>query len=106
DGVDQDSITEILAALQAHRYSTSNIAFGMGGALLQRLDRDTQRFALKCSAARVDGRWIDVYKQPVTDPGKLSKRGRLVTLTHPEFGTWKTVAAPAGVEDPLAFAPE
>src|SRR5262245_61164776 len=26
----------------------------------------------KCSAARIDGRWIDVYKDPVTDRGKQS----------------------------------
>ena len=42
-------------------------------ALLQQLNRDTQKFALKCSAARVNGKWIDVYKEPVTDKGKMSR---------------------------------
>ena len=105
DGVNPTSIRAILERVTTAGFATDNIAFGMGGALLQRLDRDTQRFALKCSAARIDGRWIDVYKQPVTDPGKLSKRGRLVTLMHPEFGTWKTVAAPDTLDDPLALEP-
>ena len=68
----------------------------MGGALLQRLDRDTQKFALKCSAARVDGRWIDVYKEPVTDPGKTSKRGRMTLARHVDTGEYRTVALPDG----------
>jgi nicotinamide phosphoribosyltransferase len=70
----------------------------MGVALLQRLDRDTQKFALKCSAARVDGKWIDVYKDPITDKGKQSKRGRMTLLQHREYGTFKTlpVSADAG----------
>jgi nicotinamide phosphoribosyltransferase len=66
----------------------------MGGALLQRLDRDTQKFALKCSAARVDGAWIDVYKDPVTDKGKQSKRGRMTLLQHREYGGFRTVPVP------------
>lgn len=52
----------------------------MGGALLQQLNRDTLRFALKCSAIDIGGQWHDVYKQPVTDPGKDSRAGRFVLL--------------------------
>jgi len=49
----------------------------MGGGLLQAVGRDDFRFAMKASAIRVDGEWRDVYKNPVTDSGKRSKRGRL-----------------------------
>jgi nicotinamide phosphoribosyltransferase len=77
DGINEESIAEILATLKAHQYSASNIAFGMGGALLQKLDRDTQRFAYKCSSATVDGAEVKVFKDPITDPGKRSKAGRL-----------------------------
>lgn len=77
DGVDQDSIAEILGALKGHGYSASNIGFGMGGALLQKLDRDTQKFAFKCSEATVEGKPVRVFKDPVTDRGKRSKAGRL-----------------------------
>ena len=77
DGVNPTSIKEILERLKAAGFAADNIAFGMGGALLQQLNRDTQKFAMKCSAARIGGRWIDVYKDPVTDPGKASKKGRL-----------------------------
>lgn len=95
DGVNPDSIRAILEHITTAGFAADNVAFGMGGALLQRLDRDTQKFALKCSAARVDGRWIDVYKDPVTDSGKQSKRGRLRLLRHREYGQFRTVPVPA-----------
>lgn len=77
DGVNPISIGTILQAMKEKLYSADNIAFGMGGALLQKVDRDTQKFAYKCSAIKVNGRWRDVYKQPITDKGKSSKKGRL-----------------------------
>ena len=95
DGINPHSIRAILERITSAGYATDNLAFGMGGALLQRLDRDTQKFALKCSAARVDGEWIDVYKDPVTDKGKQSKRGRMTLLRHREYGGFRTVPVPA-----------
>jgi len=77
DGVNQESIRDILEILKNEGFSADNIAFGMGGALLQKLDCDTFRFAMKASAICVDGEWRDVYKDPVTDSGKRSKKGRL-----------------------------
>ena len=79
DGVNELTIRNILGAFSAWGYSADNIAFGMGGALLQQVDRDTQKFAMKCSSAQVNGEWIDVQKDPITDSGKKSKAGR-VTL--------------------------
>ena len=63
-------------------WSADNIAFGMGGALLQIVDRDTQQFAMKCSAALINGEWRDVVKDPITDPGKRSKAGRVSLWTN------------------------
>lgn len=77
DGINLESIDEILTETEIAGYSSSNVSFGMGGALLQKVDRDTCKFAFKCSAALVDGTWIDVHKDPITDPGKTSKPGRL-----------------------------
>jgi nicotinamide phosphoribosyltransferase len=77
DGVNETSIQEILERLKAAGFAADNIAFGMGGALLQQMNRDTQKFAMKCSSARINGQWVDVFKDPVTDPGKVSKKGRL-----------------------------
>lgn len=76
DGVNELTIRSILGAFMALGYSADNIAFGMGGALLQQVDRDTQKFAMKCSAVEIGlGNWVDVQKDPITDPGKKSKAG-------------------------------
>jgi len=90
DGINPDMIEEILEAVTRAGFSTDNVAFGMGGGLLQQVDRDTQRFAMKASAARVKGLWRDVYKDPITDAGKVSKRGRL-TLVKDDFKNFRTV---------------
>jgi nicotinamide phosphoribosyltransferase len=80
DGINPDSIEAILAAMKAKRQSAENIAFGMGAALLQKVNRDTQRFAMKASAIRIAGKWRSIYKDPVTDPAKRSKAGRLALV--------------------------
>lgn len=77
DGVNQESVNKILQRLKDEGMSASNIAFGIGGSLLQKVNRDTMKFAYKCSAIVVDGSLREVYKQPVTDAQKISKRGRL-----------------------------
>lgn len=77
DGIDYDEIHRILGSMKQSGFSASNIAFGSGGALLQKHDRDEQKFALKCSAVFDRSAWSDVWKDPVTDPGKASKMGRL-----------------------------
>jgi nicotinamide phosphoribosyltransferase len=93
DGINQTSIREILEAATAAGYSADNLAFGQGGALLQILDRDTLKFAMKCSAAKINGEWVQVFKDPITDQGKQSKKGR-VTLYKDEKGKFFS-----GVED-------
>lgn len=104
DGINPVSIRAILERVTSYGYATDNLAFGMGGALLQQMNRDTQKFALKCSAARVDGEWIDVYKDPVTDKGKQSKRGRMTLMRHREYGYFKTVPLPDEGDTPLQGA--
>lgn len=77
DGINIDSIREILDYLESAGFSADNVVFGQGGALLQIVNRDDQKFAMKCSAIRVNGEWRNVYKDPITDPGKRSMKGRL-----------------------------
>jgi nicotinamide phosphoribosyltransferase len=88
DGITDETLVEVLQEMKTHEWSTDNIAFGSGGGLLQKLDRDTQRFAFKCSYVEVDGAGRDVYKRPTSDRSKDSKRGRL-TLLHADG--WQTV---------------
>ena len=83
DGISPDSLAKILGALQRARWSLDSIAFGSGGGLLQQVNRDTLRFAMKCSAAQLkDGTWRDVFKSPKTDRSKTSKRGRLTLVQN------------------------
>lgn len=81
DGINYDSINEILQVITAAGWSADNLAFGMGGGLLQQIDRDTLKFAMKASAACINGEWVDVYKDPITDKGKSSLKGRVTTYT-------------------------
>ena len=41
------------------------------------MHRDTQKCAFKCSYAIVNGEGVNVYKEPITDQGKTSKKGVL-----------------------------
>jgi nicotinamide phosphoribosyltransferase len=89
DGVNRSSIERILEVLKTHGWSADNIAFGMGGALLQGVMRDDQRMTIACSHAVVDGASIDVYKDPITDQGKRSIPGRIKLVDS--HGTLTTV---------------
>lgn len=89
DGVNIDSITQLLENMKQAGLSASNIGFGMGGALLQELNRDTLEFAMKACAIKVNGVYRDVYKDPVGDSSKKSKRGRLALSSY--NGEWQTV---------------
>ncbi|QDJ96386.1 nicotinamide phosphoribosyl transferase [Xanthomonas phage Xoo-sp13] len=92
DGVNERSIAQILANLEERKISASNIVFGMGGKLLQAdIDRDTLQAAMKCSSTTVDGREIDVFKQPKTDTKKNSKRGRITLVRDIVTGEYSTI---------------
>jgi nicotinamide phosphoribosyltransferase len=92
DGVNDESIPEILHAAVSRDYSASNIAFGMGGGLLQQVNRDTLQFAFKCAAALRGDTWVDVSKEPATDKAKRSKKGHLALVT--EQGAFTTLRGP------------
>ena len=85
DGVNFESISEICDMTIEEGFSIENIAFGMGGALLQKVDRDTQKFAFKCSSITINGEEAEVRKNPIeiNEKGervqsfKKSKAGRL-----------------------------
>jgi len=91
DGINHQTIRSILYTITLAGYSADNVAFGQGGALLQIVNRDDQKFAMKCSAAFVNGEWVDVFKDPITDKGKRSKKGRMVLIeTENGFKTFTT----------------
>ncbi|HSX19386.1 MAG TPA: nicotinate phosphoribosyltransferase [Candidatus Saccharimonadales bacterium] len=77
DKLSLDMIKKILSVATSHKYSASNLVFGMGSSLLQKINRDTQKFVYKISYAEVDGKGVNVSKTPKTEPGKNSKSGYL-----------------------------
>jgi nicotinamide phosphoribosyltransferase len=86
DGIDFHSLGTILEAITRQGWSADNLVFGSGGGLLQKVNRDTLKFAFKCSSVVVNGETRDVYKRPVTDRGKRSKSGRF-KLIRSESGS-------------------
>lgn len=77
DGINPRTIRVLLEAMAERGWSAENLAFGMGAGLLQKVNRDTLRFAMKANARQdADGNWHGISKDPKTDPGKASKRYR------------------------------
>uniref|UniRef100_A0A8C1DIX0 Nicotinamide phosphoribosyltransferase n=1 Tax=Cyprinus carpio carpio TaxID=630221 RepID=A0A8C1DIX0_CYPCA len=72
-----DTVLKIVEGMKEHRWSIENIAFGSGGALLQKLTRDLLNCSFKCSYVVTNGLGVNVFKDPVADPNKRSKKGRL-----------------------------
>lgn len=108
DGVNYNEIKNIYKALKENGISAENLVLGMGGALLQKVDRDTQKFALKCSSAVINGKEVAVEKSPtemdaqgnITPSFKKSKGGRLKLVKI--NGIFKTVNG----QEHLEFADE
>jgi nicotinamide phosphoribosyltransferase len=81
DGMNLATIEALVARLTTEGFAIDNIAFGMGGGLLQQLNRDTLRFAMKANAMQdAEGKRHDIAKSPATDPTKSSKAGRQAVL--------------------------
>ena len=87
-----ETINRVLSWMEANKWASENIAFGMGGGLLQEVTRDTQKYAEKLCAIRVNGVWKGVYKCPKGSEWKQSKKGLLMTITNGvEFKTIDTL---------------
>lgn len=89
DGMNLDTLKQLVDKAVDLGWSIDNLAFGMGGGLLQQVNRDTIRFAQKASAVKIDGVWHNVNKAPATDPTKASKAGRFALIR--EDGKYQTI---------------
>lgn len=82
DGLSISKIKAILDMMIEDGWCATNIVFGVGGNLLQNINRDTFRFAMKSSQqefdiTNVDGRvWKEVRNVGKETPNKQSKKGR------------------------------
>lgn len=83
DGVDRYSIEKIMEKMIERKLSIGNIAFGMGGGLLQKVNRDNFSYSMKTSAISRNGIWHDVFKDPITAKGsKTSKKGKVGVMKN------------------------
>lgn len=92
DGIDHKTAVELIRTVVNHGFTADCVVMGSGGGLLQKVNRDTLKFAQKASAVRKSRKvigahgggiveeWIPISKNPISDPGKKSKSGRLVLL--------------------------
>lgn len=80
DGMNLQTIRFLVEHVTMSGWSIDNIAFGMGGGLLQQVTRDDLRFAMKANEIVVDGVTRPVSKNPSTDPTKSSKAGRQAVI--------------------------
>lgn len=67
DGISYETLTAILEAMKKQNWSAENIVFGSGGALLQKLNRDTQKCAFKCSYALINGKEVHTERERERD---------------------------------------
>ena len=89
DGITPETIENILIWATENGYAAENMVFGSGGDIMQNINRDTQRFAIKCSSiTKPDGTEQDVFKNPITDPSKASKKGRISTFINKDNGEY------------------
>jgi len=96
DGISYESLKLILENMKANKWAATNVCFGSGGALLQKMDRDTQKCAFKCCEITVNGQKRNVFKDPITDSGKKSKTGKLKLVK--QGGTITTLTEGQGAE--------
>lgn len=96
DGIDDHSLSEVIDAVVSNGYSMTNLALGCGAGRVQKLDRDTCKFAYKLSNVQVNGENRAVCKDPVDDHGKKSKAGRLDLVRLPEDNSYQTIVLKDG----------
>jgi len=76
DGMNLDTLQDTVDAMHVDGWAIENITFGMGGALLQKHNRDTLGFGYKlCGVMHADrsNAIIDVHKEPHDDASKRSR---------------------------------
>jgi nicotinamide phosphoribosyltransferase len=78
DGIGYQEVDDILRAVVDAGFSPANVAFGMGGGLLQKVNRDTMSFATKLSYIKYkDGKEKEIMKVPEDQPSKWSLPGKM-----------------------------
>ena len=85
DAITLERATEIVNRLEKKGFASINCVFGIGSYTYQYVTRDTFGFALKTTAAIIDGVEKQIWKDPKTDDGtKKSQKGRVAVYQDDE----------------------
>lgn len=85
DSITYDRAERIMDRLAQKGFASTNVVFGVGSYTYQYQTRDTFMSAMKATHVVVNGKGIDIYKDPKTDNGtKKSARGRIAVVSPDE----------------------
>ena len=78
DSITLERCEDICKRLKENGFASTNMVFGIGSYTYQHVTRDVFGLAFKATAAKINGEWVSVYKDPKTDSGlKKSAKGLL-----------------------------
>ena len=78
DSITLERANEICRKLELKGFASTNVVFGIGSFTYEYVTRDSLGFAMKATAGKVNGKTIEVFKDPKTDDGmKKSAKGFL-----------------------------
>ncbi len=80
DSITYERAQEIYTQLAAKGFASINVVFGVGSYALSVHSRDTLGMAIKATAAKVNGKWIELFKDPKTDNGTKKSAKGLMTV--------------------------
>lgn len=81
DAITLERAEEICQRLESKGFASSNIVFGVGSYTYNYNTRDTFGFALKTTFSIVNGKEVQLYKDPITDNGvKKSQKGVVAVI--------------------------
>jgi len=87
DSMTYPLIKEICERLAAKGFATTNIVFGIGSYTMTYMTRDTLGMAVKATAAKVNGEWYELFKDPITDDGTKKSAKGLLRVDYNEQGS-------------------
>lgn len=105
DGISLETMIKLLDVVVNSGFAAHSVVYGSGGGLLQKVNRDTYKYAQKASAVLVHdpvtdtSKWVGIVKDPITDPGKKSKIGVLSLFKSKMTGQYMTLRIDQGPID-------
>lgn len=102
DAMFYERYESVLEGMKQRKLAATNLVIGVGGLLLQQHNRDDLGFAFKATHAVINGVATELYKDPITDPGKKSHKG-LMMLVKDGNGKYHTVDQVSEADEKLGF---